>query len=446
MEGFLKRLGVFGCDRIEDMVLAGLLTGDPVLLVGTHGTAKTMMCERLARALGLNFIAYDASKALFEDVLGFPDPYSIKERNIDYVSTPISIADKEFVLIDEISRTNYQMQSKWLEVIRSRRIMGKPIQKLKYIFGAMNPPFYPGARTLDPALSGRFCFIIWFPHFDEMMNEDKKRIISNISEDDAPLLKREENQKINYEKVGKELKETLKKAEKSLYELRERISEVIDRFIINFTEILKKETPDYRIDGRRTGMIMRGILAYSAIKKVKGEFSEEKLVETILSILPSLLPYSVEKEDFENSEIESYIRLALIQAFGKKKKFKILLDPMKILSIAELELEKTENMEKKLSILEKLYQIDMEKIKDEGVKRRFYEFHREIFASLDSLSKDVISDIILTQNLPINISLEDATALRLLNLSGKDLFRGKLKFFFDDLKKAIIERKRRAIE
>jgi len=44
MDGFLKKLGVFGCDGIEDLILAGLITGDPVLFVGTNGTAKTMLC------------------------------------------------------------------------------------------------------------------------------------------------------------------------------------------------------------------------------------------------------------------------------------------------------------------------------------------------------------------------------------------------------------------
>ncbi len=41
-----------------------------MLLVGSHGTAKTGLFMKIAEALGLRAISYDASKALFEDVLG----------------------------------------------------------------------------------------------------------------------------------------------------------------------------------------------------------------------------------------------------------------------------------------------------------------------------------------------------------------------------------------
>lgn len=129
----LEKLGIYGMSGIEDMVLAGFVTGDPVLLVGTHGTAKTLLYLQLAEAMGLKFWAYDASKALFEDVIGFPNPYEIKEGRIGYVSTPMSVWDKEFILIDEISRANYQLQAKWLELIRARTIMGQRAGSIKYI-------------------------------------------------------------------------------------------------------------------------------------------------------------------------------------------------------------------------------------------------------------------------------------------------------------------------
>jgi MoxR-like ATPase len=67
-------------------------------------------------------MGYDASKALFEDMIGFPDPSSIASGEIKYVPTKLSLWDKEFILVDEISRARAEMQNKWLEVIRGRNL------------------------------------------------------------------------------------------------------------------------------------------------------------------------------------------------------------------------------------------------------------------------------------------------------------------------------------
>jgi len=70
----LNKLGVFGwTDADENQVLASLLTGDPLLLVGNHGCAKMHVANKVAQVLGRKFLVYDASKAMFEDVLGYPN-------------------------------------------------------------------------------------------------------------------------------------------------------------------------------------------------------------------------------------------------------------------------------------------------------------------------------------------------------------------------------------
>ncbi|OHB74250.1 MAG: hypothetical protein A2Z34_00670 [Planctomycetes bacterium RBG_16_59_8] len=55
--GGLRRLGLFGMEPIEDLLPA----------------------NRLAGALGMRFHACGASKAFFEDVIGFPNPHSLME-------------------------------------------------------------------------------------------------------------------------------------------------------------------------------------------------------------------------------------------------------------------------------------------------------------------------------------------------------------------------------
>ena len=50
-EGHLRNLGILGWRTLEPIVLAALASGAPILLLGAHGTAKSLLLERLAEAL-----------------------------------------------------------------------------------------------------------------------------------------------------------------------------------------------------------------------------------------------------------------------------------------------------------------------------------------------------------------------------------------------------------
>jgi len=441
MEGFLRKLGIYGCDEIEDFILASLILGDPILLVGSHGTAKTMLCERLSKAMGLKFIAYDASKALFEDILGFPDPYSIKEGEINYVSTPISLHDKEFVLIDEISRANYQMQNKWLEVIRSRKIMGKPLSSLRYVFGAMNPPYYPGAKTLDPALSGRFCFIIWFPHFADLNEDDKKLVISNVSEDDAPLIQRKKEETIDYEKIGEELSDFLNDVRNSIYpSMDKRLRESVNKFLNTFVTIQKEEEAEWVIDGRRAGMMKRGIVSVLSVMEKKGNFSEKNFSEYLLSIVPFLLPYSVEREDYNKEDFETFLVKVVGDCSGESKQQKSVIETMTMLTKIQSAAEKEANIERKFILLERISPILMKEISNRAVKRRVFEFFEEVFSP--TAIKDILKIEKLHKN-QITISSIDANCMRLTRymLPEEDRKYGETLFTtFNSLKEIVTKR------
>ncbi len=88
----LSQLGIFGWNEAdEDLVLASLLTGDPLLLIGNHGCAKTHVANKVAQALGRKFLVYDASKAMFEDVLGYPNVEKLKQSYARYDFVTISL-------------------------------------------------------------------------------------------------------------------------------------------------------------------------------------------------------------------------------------------------------------------------------------------------------------------------------------------------------------------
>ena len=184
----LEKLGIYGWKtETENLLLASLLTGDPVLLVGRHGCAKTHIVYKLAEALGKNFVAYDASKTLFDDVLGYPDIEKMKQGRIEYLPSKVTVWDKEMILVDELNRALPEMQAKYLELIRSRKIMGFPTS-VRWVMAAMNPVSYSGTQQLDEALIGRFATFVYPPDVLEMEERDRIRVTSQVNGDDCPAI------------------------------------------------------------------------------------------------------------------------------------------------------------------------------------------------------------------------------------------------------------------
>ena len=251
----LRSLGVFGCASVEDAILAGLAIGEPLLFIGNPGCAKTLVSQRLADGLRMRFWAYDAGKALFEDVVGFPDPVSLGEGEVRYVPTRLSLWGKEFVLLDEISRANYAMQNKWLEVVRSRRLMGMSLPDLKLIVAAMNPPGLAGTSALDEALAGRFTFHVTFPDAHQMDAADLRRVIE-VPDDgsDSTMLP--------------DLRPLLVASRAAFPDTESRDGGAATAYVERLAEYFAGK--DHPLDGRRLGMMRRALLALAAVHRVVG--------------------------------------------------------------------------------------------------------------------------------------------------------------------------------
>lgn len=176
--GILRDLGIVGWDHQEPAILAALATKTPLVLIGAHGTAKSLLLQRLAEALDLNFRHYNASILNFDDLIGFPIP---KGDYIEYLRTPLDAWDAEAIFIDEISRCRVDMQNRLFPLIHERKLQGKSLEKLQYCWSAMNPSTndYIGTSSLDVAFADRYH---WLVHVPTKMNvEDECAIISGIS-------------------------------------------------------------------------------------------------------------------------------------------------------------------------------------------------------------------------------------------------------------------------
>jgi len=315
MKKILREIGIYGwTPEDENLVLASLLTGDPLLMIGAHGSAKTHVAYKLAEALDKRFLSYDASKALFEDVLGFPNVESLKAGKVEYVPSEVTIWDKEFVLIDEINRALPELQAKWLEIIRSRKIMGFPTD-VKWCWAAMNPMTarYNGTQAMDAALIGRFATFLYPPEALDMEESDRVRVVEHINGDDAPSLHvwapgvgGKTVARACTAQVGADINRLLQAAARHFLALQKHFT-TLGEFLSRFSILVMKETDGkVKLDGRRLGFMYRSLLAVRAVELARSARFGEGLPrfatsakQTVLASIPiGINEDGINKEEF----------------------------------------------------------------------------------------------------------------------------------------------------
>lgn len=188
----LRALGIVGYDHLEPVVLAALATQTPLLLIGPHGTAKSLLLTRLAQSLGLAWRHYNASLVNYDDLIGYPLPDA--SGTLKFVQTPASIWGAECVFIDELSRARPDMLNRLFPIIHERVVQGMPLDRLRHRWAAMNPPTldddasttadassanYLGSEPLDPALADRFGFVITVPSWSQLSADDQTAVITS---------------------------------------------------------------------------------------------------------------------------------------------------------------------------------------------------------------------------------------------------------------------------
>lgn len=179
----LPSLGVWGFDAQEPVILAALVTEDPLLLIGPSGTGKTYLLNTLSEALGLEHRHYNASLIAFDDLVGFPYPEP-DGGAVKFLETPATVWGAESVLIDEISRCKPEHQNRLFSLVHERRLQGIALDRLRYRWAAMNPVSgadqsvedYTGSEALDPALADRFALFVHAADWDGLARPEQRSI------------------------------------------------------------------------------------------------------------------------------------------------------------------------------------------------------------------------------------------------------------------------------
>ena len=150
---------VVGQEKLIDRLLLALATGGHILLEGVPGLAKTLSCNTLAKALGLDFKRISFTPDLLPaDVVGTL-VYSPKTGEFTPKKGPVFA---NLLLADEINRAPAKVQSALLESMQERQVtIGDETYALPdpfLVLATQNPIEQEGTYPLPEAQVDRFMF------------------------------------------------------------------------------------------------------------------------------------------------------------------------------------------------------------------------------------------------------------------------------------------------
>ena len=156
IEGEVAKV-VFGQQDLTRMVTIALLAGGHVLLEGPPGTAKTLLAQAFARAVGLDFGRIQFTPDLMPgDILG-SNLFNFQTSSFTLTKGPIFT---ELLLADEINRTPPKTQAALLEAMQERRVTingePHPMSPRFTVLATQNPIEQQGVYPLPEAQLDRF--------------------------------------------------------------------------------------------------------------------------------------------------------------------------------------------------------------------------------------------------------------------------------------------------
>ena len=257
-------LGLQGLSTLEPVLLAALGSEEPLLLIGPHGTGKTLLLTRVAKALGLACRHYNASLLNFDDLVGFPLPAA--DGSLQYAKTPAAIWGAGAVIFDEISRCRPDMQNKLFPVIHERRVQGLLLDGLRYRWAAMNPPMtedspdgYLGSEPLDAALADRFAYVVSVPQWHTLTEVEQLAVIN--ATDGAPT-----------DAACEALRAALAQWQTRLPAVRQLLQPGVARYVRALMALLAQA--GLSLSPRRAGMLLRNVLAVHTAAQILNPVAE----------------------------------------------------------------------------------------------------------------------------------------------------------------------------
>ncbi len=175
---------IVGQTETVDAMLVALMAQGHVLLEGPPGTAKTLLAQCFAGALGLDFGRIQFTPDLMPgDILG-SNLFNFQTSQFTLTRGPIFC---DLLLADEINRTPPKTQAALLEAMQERRVTldGKAHELAAHfmVVATQNPIESQGVYPLPEAQLDRFLFKLLIPY---PSLEEEARIVARFGERAGP--------------------------------------------------------------------------------------------------------------------------------------------------------------------------------------------------------------------------------------------------------------------
>ncbi|WP_374515361.1 AAA family ATPase [Brevundimonas sp.] len=161
---------VVGQDDTVDLLLTALFAGGHVLLEGPPGTAKTLLAQSFARAVGMDYGRIQFTPDLMPgDIIG-SNLFNFQTSSFTLTRGPIFC---ELLLADEINRTPPKTQAALLEAMQERQITidgeAHTLSPRFTVVATQNPIEQQGTYPLPEAQLDRFLFkhVLDYPDVDQ---------------------------------------------------------------------------------------------------------------------------------------------------------------------------------------------------------------------------------------------------------------------------------------
>jgi MoxR-like ATPase len=181
---------IIGQHKIVDDLVAALLAGGHVLLVGVPGLAKTLLVHTVAQALDLTFSRVQFTPDLMpSDITGtelLEEDQATGKRIFKFAKGPIF---GNVVLADEINRAPPKTQAAMLEAMQEHNVtvLGKGfhLDEPFLVLATQNPVEQEGTYPLPEAQLDRFMFLI---ELDYPSEAEEIQIARTTTGEDLPRL------------------------------------------------------------------------------------------------------------------------------------------------------------------------------------------------------------------------------------------------------------------
>ncbi|NQT94038.1 MAG: MoxR family ATPase [Lentisphaerae bacterium] len=152
---------IIGQQRVIDMALVTVFTGNHALIEGVPGVAKTLLVRTLGKVLGCEAQRIQFTPDLMPADITGTNVFNLKDNNFTLIQGPVFTT---FLLADEINRAPAKTQSALLQAMQERLVtIDRQTHSLSpcfTVFATQNPIEYEGTYPLPEAQKDRFMFKI----------------------------------------------------------------------------------------------------------------------------------------------------------------------------------------------------------------------------------------------------------------------------------------------